>query len=247
VRYEKQRLYIPPSLVSIMFEESIYNIVSCIKKSVLLGGTTFDYIFLVGGFARNTILQKRIQAEFENDNTKVIIPDFPNMAVVEGAVHFGLNPNIITSRFSSYTYGIRGKKVFDETKDPANLLEDIDGVKRCKDTFFAFVKANERVPNGHEVIRYYGPVRKNQTRFIFPLFASSESSELYISENAEEIGRVVVDLPQKIANKKSKKIKVTMTFGGAEITVRAEHAKTGINLNSTISFAFVASFLNYVA
>lgn len=63
------------------------------------------YLFLVGGFAESAILQKSIRDAF-SDRLKVIIPQGMGLAILKGAVQFGIDPTVVSSRRSRLTYGV---------------------------------------------------------------------------------------------------------------------------------------------
>ncbi|GFT32301.1 heat shock 70 kDa protein 12A [Nephila pilipes] len=66
---------------------------------------TISYLFLVGGFAESAILQKSIRDAF-SDRLKVIIPQGVSLAILKGAVQFGIDPTVVSSRRSRLTYGV---------------------------------------------------------------------------------------------------------------------------------------------
>lgn len=91
---------------------------------------------MVGGFSESVILQEAVKNVFPGRN--VIIPAEPGLVVVKGAVAFGHDPSLISSRISKYTYG-------------TNIIEDFradEHSKRymgfyCREIFLPLVKAGE--------------------------------------------------------------------------------------------------------
>lgn len=85
-----------------------------------------DYLFLVGGFAESPLLQQAVRSHF-GDSITVVIPQVilmlnfhwfnegytsnfdgqdVSLAILKGAVLYGLNPRAITVRRSRLTYGV---------------------------------------------------------------------------------------------------------------------------------------------
>jgi len=234
IRFERRRLFLPPSLMSTLFYEPIEAVVSCVKL-LLSQRTELDYIFLVGGFANSILLKERIITEFQNERTKVVIPNNPGMAVVEGAVHFGMNPSTIYSRCSAFTYGIRTMEQFRLGIDPIENLVLIDGVGYCKNVFLPFVKANQRIKMSHDIEHSFAPVCRGQHLVSIPFFASKDPDCKYVTPDMHQIGRLNLEIPLDEDVSKLN-IKVKMSFGGTEIKVRAEHVVTKKQVASNIDF-----------
>jgi hypothetical protein len=65
-----------------------------------------------------------------------IIPDEAGLAVLKGAVLFGLQPKIVSRRISRLTYGIQSWPEWDADLHPVTKKVVLNGQKRCKDVFF---------------------------------------------------------------------------------------------------------------
>ncbi|KAJ3083038.1 hypothetical protein HK102_001317 [Quaeritorhiza haematococci] len=65
-----------------------------------------DRLFLVGGFSASPYLRRRIRERFRNHFREIVSPPDAGSAVVQGAVHYGVCPSLISARCSRYTYGI---------------------------------------------------------------------------------------------------------------------------------------------
>lgn len=109
---------------------------------------------------------------------QILCPPRAAMAVVRGAVYFGLNPRVITSRVSRRTYGINAGLPFEDTIDPitSRVLRP-DGSIRCTTRFLTFVKKGDALPVDHcireRMFVYYGTMRVTDIM-------------LYATENDEE-------------------------------------------------------------
>ncbi|KAG1240526.1 hypothetical protein G6F68_017574 [Rhizopus microsporus] len=92
--------------------------ISLATKQVQQSKTKLDAIFLVGGFGQSTYLYRRVLAEFQSRVGFIGVPPRGELAVVRGAVYFGLNPRMVTERVSRRTYGLETRMVFDPHHDP---------------------------------------------------------------------------------------------------------------------------------
>ena len=99
-------------------------------------GGYIGHLFLVGGFAESAIVQEAIRAEFGHA-MNVIIPQVRlrelqvessvlclfalqgvGVAVLRGAVLYGLDPSVVHVRRATKTYGIGVIKPFNEEEHP---------------------------------------------------------------------------------------------------------------------------------
>jgi hypothetical protein len=89
-----------------VFEPVVLKVLHLIKDQ--LDGSALkpvDAIFMVGGFGKSSYLYRRVNDSFVPRVKFVGIPPRAEMAVVRGAVYFGLNPRIVAQRISrKYTH-----------------------------------------------------------------------------------------------------------------------------------------------
>lgn len=124
------------------------------------------------------------------------------MAVVRGAVYFGLNPRVIVSRVSRRTYGINAGLPFDEIRDPLSTrVVRPDGSVRCTSRFLTFVKKGDVLPVDHcireRMFVYYGIMKSTDIM----LYATDGDREpRYFDEpDVKQIAAISVPIP-KIPN-----------------------------------------------
>ncbi|XP_052097935.1 heat shock 70 kDa protein 12A-like [Mytilus californianus] len=100
VSVKRDKMRITNELFRSFFDDSIKNIVkemeNLLKKKKLEGVET---ILIVGGHSMSTILTNAINKSF-GKAYKIVIPKNPDIAVMKGAVLFGFNSRMITSRVS---------------------------------------------------------------------------------------------------------------------------------------------------
>lgn len=156
-------------------------------------------IFLVGGFGSSNYLFQRVQEVFESRVDQVLCPPRAAMAVVRGAVYFGLNPRVITSRVSRRTYGINAGLPFDEKLDPiSSRVVRPDGSIRCTSRFLVFVKKGDVLPIDHcireRMFVYYGTIKATDIM----LYATDEDKEpRYFDEpNVKQVAAISVPIPK---------------------------------------------------
>lgn len=210
-----------------------------------------SYLFLVGGFSESQILQKKIRDSFSS-TLKVIIPQGVSLAILRGAVLFGLDPSIVHVRRSRLTYGFGVLNRFIPGVHPEEKLILRDGYKWCADIFDKFVVTDQSVPAGDAVVRSYAPaLREGQKCTVIHIYCSERDDVNFITdEGVRRCGTLLLDLedePIKLetitngsnwrdSKPHTREIRTKMTFGDTEVKVTAEDVVTGRCVKAEIEF-----------
>ena len=198
-----------------------------------------ETVFLVGGFADSLLLQERIKNQFSN-SYRIVVPQNASLAVVQGAVMYGQKPEVFESRIMTSTYGIRVHRLFLDGLHPDSKKVIINGLPRCKDVFFKFVKANEVVKVG-ERRRFPGfaPLTGSQKQVRIDFYQSERADVEFVTdpdvEKAPGQG-LVLETPEAW---KTRNIEINLFFGGTEIKVTAVNLTS--NKQSTAYLDFLAT------
>lgn len=180
-------------------------------------------ILMVGGFSESYILQEEIRNAFPN--CQIIVPKEAGLAVLRGAVLFGLYPRVIKSRVARFTYGVDMNAIFDPEIHDESKKEVIEGVEYCTGIFDKHVEKGDQLACGeaHD-FRFYIPITKQQNVVSFSIFSSSERNPLYTDEHGcVVIGKLLLTLP---VGSKDRVVYVRMSFESTEIKVEAIEYKT---------------------
>ena len=226
------------SLMQGLFEKSISMTVSHVT-AVLKEKTARDVkaILMVGGFSESEMLQDAMKRKFTN--IKMIVPRQASTAILRGAVIFGHNPESISKRVLQKTYGIETLYKFIKGQHPEHLKTSHYGKVKCSNVFHKHVEKGQTVNVGEsQVKQFYRPLSDDQLQLNFPVFASDLKEPKYTDQGCEYVGELSVDisnLPKHI-KKKKKKVSVSLTFSGTEITAIAQVERTGEITSATFDF-----------
>ena len=177
------------------------------------------YVFLVGGFAESALLQERVKRHFGH-SYRIMVPQYASLAVVQGAVMFGQNPEVFHSRVMTASYGIRVHRLFLDGLHPESKKIIVNGIPRCKDIFFKFVKVDEVVTVG-EVRRFPGfePLTGDQKRIKIDFYQSEVAEAEFVTDDGVRkvsCQGLVLETPEAW---KTRDIEINLSFGGTEIKV----------------------------
>ena len=196
----------------------------------LLGSDPVNHIFLVGGFAESELLQSLIKSRFDSPRCKVIVPVRPSLAVLRGAVLFGVNQDVFASRVARFTYGFCQSEPYNAALPLHSIASPIvretyDGrkVPYVDDIFLPLVKVGDKLPAGHTASRSgYRTFAKNQSKMAFQIFSTPLGSINFTTDNsARQIGTATINCNQH------QSAEIKLEFGATEISARAYNESTG--------------------
>lgn len=192
-------------------------------------------MLLVGGFADSALLQQGIKSAFSG-RIKVLVPNNPSIAVVQGAVLFGKKPGKITERVVTTTYGASCSRNFIRGVHPEEKKFIVDGVEMCNDLFKLFVREDATVRFGQTITNIYTPLRADATEISYNFYSTTDPDSQFVTDpGMRKLGSVTVLSPDKWRGN-DRKIEVSMEFGGTEITARARDVSSGNMAQTAIDF-----------
>jgi hypothetical protein len=197
-----------------------------------------EIIVLVGGFGASRYLQVRL-SEHVAGRASVIIPPDPGAAVLEGAVHYAYDPQII-ARKVKLTYGIGTSAAFRQGVDPENKkIKDDRGRVLCSNRFGVFVKSQEIVRIGKSVSNIFIPLRGDQDVMRISIYATREQDPVYTDDaGVSGLGEMTVDLTSVMRERlEDRSVEVTMFFGETELRVQAKVKGTEESLETTLQLS----------
>lgn len=220
IKFSSGKFVMSAAVVNELFQDSLVqineHIASLMKRPKL---RDIQFIFLVGGFAESSRLQRSIKDEFSSETVSVLIPEEASLAVVRGAVAFGRDPSSICQRICRFTYGVGSYLPFEEGVHRADLKVESDGMVLCKHILQVWAEAGEVI--GHNEIwkETYTPIITNQKGIIFEFYKSSRRKVKYTDEEGvEKCGCLVVEMPDMTGDK-ARSVDLEVIFGGTEIKV----------------------------
>jgi hypothetical protein len=193
----------------------------------------------VGGYCSNEIIISEIKKEVDKRINNFLQPSRPCLAIMEGAVLFGINPNIINTRISRFTIGQGTRSIWNEKKHSKfgkKVFDELQKTWRCENCFDKFIEINQKLKLRQEVTRTYYMVGPRYCNLEF--YKTLNPKPVFTFDNGvERIGNCKIDAgkdyPQEL---KERELKVTMKFGGTYIDVEAIHVKSGNKVETTLKF-----------
>jgi molecular chaperone DnaK (HSP70) len=197
-----------------------------------------DQILVVGGFGRSTYLRDRIAHRF-GDEVRVLMPEDPAVAVLNGAIHFAYDPGVIWARRSKYTYGYACSYPWRPGVDPAEYhFVDGYGEERCTKRFAIILRRGGTVL-ADEVFPDRMVISSPHDReFDIGLYVTHKQDPVYVTETGcAKLGVVKADVSGSVGLPKNERIlHISFAFGRTEVEVRTRDPLTGVTHKATIEF-----------
>ena len=191
-----------------------------------------DFIFLVGGFAESDLLKSTVISHFDSHACKVVVPVRPGLAVLRGAVQFGMNHDVFASRIARFTYGLKisqqyqpGDPVHDRASlDKFHMLDTPTGKKKyVRGLFAGLVKVGDKLAAGHKAVKnHLSAVAREQTAVCMSIYATPVGSiDFTTDRTARQVGLVTIPCTP------DQSISLQLEFGATEILASAYNEDTG--------------------
>jgi len=249
-------LSISTDRVLTLFEPVVHSIVEHIRGT-LDQVPNCQYIFLVGGLAESEVLKNAFDVAF-GKKVEIVRPPKASLAVLTGAVMYGLNPSTITKRISKFGYGIDSHGPFDSAKhDPARKVVLKDGRVRCEKLLSYHINVGQEIGRDEKFQRCYGPLYGNQETVDLRIIQTSDSNSLYSDEAActcvgvlslkidapdtkpeEESKNKLTNLFKKKFSPPDRDIMVRMSVGGTMIHVSAIDVISGKTVDANFDVLY---------
>ncbi|CAB4459700.1 unnamed protein product [Rhizophagus irregularis] len=185
-----------------------------------------DALFLVGGFSESKYLQARVRKEYGQKIKNIRVPTNPMVAIVKGAVQYGLRQEVVATRVLKWTYGTdvaRGWK----SDDPVNRI--LPGGIVIE--FSKLAVKGEIFPVDAGIQTVFTPGHIFQSEVGFDIYTTeNENAKFCDSPGVKLLGNWSINIPITLS---VRPILFIMSFGEIEIEAHAFNLETGDRYDNT--------------
>eukprot|EP00105_Crassostrea_gigas_P038193 XP_019922341.1 PREDICTED: heat shock 70 kDa protein 12A-like [Crassostrea gigas] len=219
------KLYFEPDMVQKIFDLTFTNLFTVVEKVLNHENAVgVNDIILVGGLAQADIIFKQFKEKFSG--YKVIVPIDPVLAVLKGAVMFGQDTDIISSRITAHTYGFDVMRFFMHG-DPKGKKRKADNIDYCVEVFEKMVAIGDSVDVGKTVGKEVFASSKEMKSIVLKFYQSEIKNPKYVTDpGCKCIGKLSVEMPD-LSGGTERSVMVSIKFGETEITVCGVDKTTG--------------------
>jgi len=234
VKFQRDKLRVSADIARKWFQHSIdmtiRHITGILTEPEMKDVNT---VLLVGGFGECKLVQEAVKKAVEK--RAVIIPDEAGLAVLKGAVRFGHQPRLVSSRCVRYTYGYHVKDVFNASKHPKEkMIISSYGHKMVDNCFEKVVEMGTSVDVGKDIESPGGCILNKEGGTWLHIYASTERNPEYVTDpSCTKVGELSLgDAPG--VTKEENKAQVYFAFGDTELKASVKLLKTGKVLTKTV-------------
>jgi hypothetical protein len=220
------RLRFHPEVIRDLFKQPLDCIIAMLDK--LLIAHDVESVDIIGGFSASPMVRHRLTAFLATCNRVPTIPPHPEIAVLTGAVMFGLKPQSLRTRVMQRTYGMRVSDDYNPNKHSARRnaaeLTIVKGkeIYQMNNLWSNLCQVGDSIHSDeYRRVQLY-PTHDKQKQLVVDIYQSSKRGNMYVDEDATSIrklGQLVVDIPQDGIPLLSKLFVVNIWFG-SEIVVK---------------------------
>ncbi|KAI7872961.1 hypothetical protein BDF14DRAFT_1716777 [Spinellus fusiger] len=222
---EDSNLHLPAQeLRNHVFEPVIQQVLQLIDDQLSQSRIRLDAIFLVGGFGQSVYLYKRVQEMFAQRVGFIGVPPRGELAVVRGAVYFGLNPRMVSERVSRRTYGVETRMVFDPRQDPPEqCIKGDDGRLFCKQRYSVYVQKGQAIKGDECISKNFMIAYPNDTDTDLFAYDGDSVPRLTTHHHVFKVAHFPIKMPKFNDVQKGEPVFMTikMFFGQTEIKIEA--------------------------
>ncbi|XP_063419923.1 heat shock 70 kDa protein 12A-like [Mytilus trossulus] len=204
LRVKRDKLFINRELFQSFYSESISMTIKEIKD-ILKHDRCRDVsaVMLVGGFSECPMLQKAIKDALE---LEVFIPVEGGLSVLKGAVIYGHDSSIVTSRVCNYTYGVSISLPFKEGEHRREKYYRWDNEDWCKHLFHVcFVEGQDVRVGDKGMIEINNTFESEDSKtkrtepFTVEIYISDDKTPMYVTDEGCNLhAKIHIDPPNGI-------------------------------------------------
>ena len=218
----------PYKIIDIYMQEQANLICKEIKDILSRTEKEINTIMFVGGYCSNEVIVSKIRNGL-GEQFYYLQPSNPCLAIMEGAVLFGINLSIIGIRISKYTIGLETNGIWNEEKHSKfgeKFLSKEENIYRCKNCFCKLIEINQKLEY-NKTIKYDDLSMLNPRTCNLPFYKSIKSNPIFTFEKGvEKILECELNTGKDYPLGERNLI-IELKFGGTYIDVKAIHEKSG--------------------
>ena len=193
-------------------------------------------IIFVGGYCSNEILLQLIKKNLKKITT-YLQPSEPHLAIMKGAVIFGIEPSNISIRKAKYTIGLEVEETWEDKRHSPKgkkFFNKDENSWFCSNCFLKFIEINQNLKY-EEVVFHECWTLNNNPRLTF--YKTKKKEPIFIfEEGITKIGECFLIIDPKYKNYEDRRVRVILKFGGTFFDVTAIHLKSGKTVKTTLTF-----------
>jgi len=198
------KIDLSPVFLTVLFESVLNPLQNHLSQLINSLKEKPKFAFIVGGMGSSPFIQSKLKEFLQNHKTCLIIPPEPSLAIVQGAVRFGLDSQSFGSRKARTNYGM----MFWNKEDEQNPI------------FTQYIKKGELLQNleNQKPLGPFSPVSPNQTEVSISWHETDSEDVKYTTDpRCIEVASIVMPMDMKVPFEQ-REVYVKLSMSGTVIS-----------------------------
>ena len=238
---QNDQMQVRADLIKALYFPSVDAICKCLNSDLATRPLSkVSALYMVGSFSKSNYLLQSVRDNTHSSvpSQHIINPADSSVAIVKGAVMYGVNPSIVQERVSSRSYGFSILQEFDILKHPNAKAVFYNNKKWCSGIYDEFLACGQRIRNSGEPIKKtHVPVEPNQTSMCLDVYSAPHTIAYVDDQGSKHLARIIVDMPD-LSGGTGRGVFVEIEFDGPEIHVVATDGNTGKSFDASLDFVY---------
>ena len=235
------QMQVRADLIKALYRPSVDAICKCLNEDLTKPPLfKVSALYMVGSFSQSKYLLESVRQKIRGNvpPEHIINPPDSSVAIVKGAVMYGINPSIVQERVASKSYGICILQRFDSTVHSESRAVFRNKVKWCKDVYDEFLKCGQRVLNsGEPITKRFFPVEPDQRSMCLRVYSAPRAIKYVDDRGSKHMANIMVEMPD-VTGGVEREVFVEIEFDGPEIHVIARDKTTGESYDASLDFMY---------
>lgn len=218
------------ALEEYLFQNTMNKIITCIRQALHNIDNDVTTMYLVGGFGGCSYVYSKVNEETWHWQRKFTILqlEYPQLAVIRGAILWRKNPEVIKTRTVDATYGVLTNIPYDTNYNPIHKSYVDDNGDQQMAVFCSFIEKGDLLPTDEVITREFLPRQGSNGIHLRLLSSDKKAIQFPIDDDGKptvtDIGTIDIAVPNpNNLPREECKVEVTMDFSGTEIQAKAKY------------------------
>lgn len=224
-----------------LYKPSVNAVCKCLNTDLATRTLSkVSALYMVGSFSKSNYLLDEVRKATESSvpPDHIINPPESSLAIVNGAVMYGINPSIVQERVSARSYGLSVLEAFDSTKHSETRAVFYNKVKWCSGVYDEFLECGQRIRNtGEPIKKKHVPVEPDQRSMGIEVYSAPRAVAFVDDWGSKHLASIIVHMPDTTGGT-SRNVSIQIEFDGPEIHVIATDENSGKSYDASLDFMY---------
>ena len=229
---EETNLVLPMELIGTFFRPVMDMILDELNTLVAMPGLkNLNYLLLVGGFAESDVLRHEVRRVTKKHGIRLVVPKHAAQVVQRGAVEYGLDPEIVSTRRCRQTIGIKVTMRLKDMPDPEmeelqkhQFYDEASGETVIREVFHPYVKKGQEIESSMVVKHNFSSLNSGNKKVKFDIYATDVEDPKFVTDpGCVRLAKIVVHIDPE----SNPRLECMMRFASTEIQAQIKNRDTG--------------------